>query len=135
MVRHISDLVLDTEQGSGGSSLLRAEPPGYSCPLCDSRGISVNLCADALVAAVSTPPRNSATSICRRSRRRLADIRAVHFHNYYVSKLWGVEGENANAFWIRAAMPTVPVVSRRRSRSCSGPGSPPSATSNFWAPT
>lgn len=36
----------------------------------------------------------------------LADIRAVNMQNYYVPTLFGLDGEVANTFWVRAAMPT-----------------------------
>jgi hypothetical protein len=42
----------------------------------------------------------------------LADIRAFNLQNYYVPSLYGVEGEKANTFWARFAMPTGPVLWR-----------------------
>lgn len=36
----------------------------------------------------------------------LADIRAFNLQNYYVPKLAGLDGETANNFWLRYAMPT-----------------------------
>jgi len=42
----------------------------------------------------------------------LADIRALNLHNYYVPKLFDVENQTANTFWLRGVMPTGPVLWR-----------------------
>lgn len=36
----------------------------------------------------------------------LADIKAVNLQNYYVPKLYGLDGEVANTFWVRGVRPT-----------------------------
>jgi hypothetical protein len=36
----------------------------------------------------------------------LADIKAFNIQNYYYSKLYGLDDEVANTFWLRAAVPT-----------------------------
>jgi len=36
----------------------------------------------------------------------LADIKAVNFQNYYISKLYGLGDETANTFWVRGVKPT-----------------------------
>ena len=36
----------------------------------------------------------------------LADIRAFNLQNYYVPKLFGLENQTANTFWLRGVMPT-----------------------------
>lgn len=42
----------------------------------------------------------------------LADVKAFNIQNYYVPKLYGLDGEVANTFWLRAAVPTGPVLWR-----------------------
>ena len=41
-----------------------------------------------------------------RANNPLADIKAVNFQNYYVPKLYGLDNEVANTFWVRAVKPT-----------------------------
>jgi hypothetical protein len=41
-----------------------------------------------------------------RANNPLANIRAFNLQNYYVPSLYGIEGQKANTFWARFAMPT-----------------------------
>lgn len=64
------------------------------------------ICSSTLLAQEPPPEGAEAADVAANANNPLADIRAVNFQNYYYSKLYGLDDEVANTFWIRAAAPT-----------------------------
>jgi len=47
-----------------------------------------------------------------RSNNPIADMRALNIQDYYIPKLYGLDDEIANTFWVRAVYPTGPILWR-----------------------
>ena len=78
------------------------------------RSAVAGLLTIAVLAAVVSPAaaqQPSAEELAK-ANNPLADIKAFNLQNYYYPKLWEVDDEVANTFWLRAAAPTGPVLWR-----------------------
>jgi hypothetical protein len=56
--------------------------------------------------AISAMAQGPSAEELARANNPLANIRAFNLQNYYVPSLYGLDGETANTFWARFAMPT-----------------------------